>query len=57
MRLDLVNNIGLPEDQVHITGMVVLYNNMLQSLYRSQILTIGVVFLAIMLMFIILFRS
>jgi predicted RND superfamily exporter protein len=57
MRLDLVNNIGLPEDQLHITGMVVLYNNMLQSLYQSQILTIGVVFLAIMLMFIILFRS
>ncbi len=57
MRLDLVNNIGLPEDQLHITGMVVLYNNMLQSLYKSQILTIGVVFLAIMLMFIILFRS
>ena len=57
MRLDLVNNIGLPEDQLHITGMVVLYNNLLQSLYRSQILTIGVVFLAIMLMFIILFRS
>ena len=57
IRLDLVNNIGLPEDQLHITGMVVLYNNMLQSLYRSQILTIGVVFLAIMLMFIILFRS
>jgi predicted RND superfamily exporter protein len=57
MRLDLVNNIGLPEDQLHITGMLVLYNNMLQSLYRSQILTIGVVFLAIMLMFIILFRS
>ena len=57
IRLDLVNDIGLPEDQLHITGMVVLYNNMLQSLYRSQILTIGVVFLAIMLMFIILFRS
>jgi predicted RND superfamily exporter protein len=57
MRLELVNNIGLPEDQLHITGMVVLYNNMLQSLYRSQILTIGVVFLMIMLMFIILFRS
>ena len=57
IRLDLVNNIGLPEDQLHMTGMVVLYNNMLQSLYRSQILTIGVVFMAIMLMFIFLFRS
>ena len=37
--------------------MVVLYNNMLQSLYRSQILTIGVVVFAIMVMFMILFRS
>jgi predicted RND superfamily exporter protein len=37
--------------------MVVLYNNMLQSLFRSQILTIGVVFIAILLMFIILFRN
>lgn len=57
IRRDLINKIGLSEDQLHLTGMVVLYNNMLQSLYRSQILTIGVVFLAIMVMFIILFRS
>jgi predicted RND superfamily exporter protein len=57
IRHDLVNEIGLSEDQVHLTGMVVLYNNMLQSLYRSQILTIGVVFLAIMFMFMVLFRS
>jgi predicted RND superfamily exporter protein len=57
IRLNLINNIGLSEDQLHLTGMAVLYNNMLQSLYRSQTLTIGVVFLAIMLMFIVLFRS
>lgn len=37
--------------------MFVLYNNVLQSLYRSQILTLGVVFLAIMGMFVVLFRS
>ena len=57
IRHHLVNTIGLSEDQVRLTGMLVLYNNMLQSLYRSQILTIGVVFLAIMVMFIVLFRS
>jgi predicted RND superfamily exporter protein len=57
IRLNLISNIGLSEDQLHLTGMAVLYNNMLQSLYRSQTLTIGVVFLAIMLMFIVLFRS
>ncbi len=57
IRMHLVTKKGFAPEQVHLTGMVVLYNNMLQSLYKSQILTIGVVFLAIMLMFIILFRS
>jgi predicted RND superfamily exporter protein len=37
--------------------MLVLYNNVLQSLYRSQILTLGAVFLAIMVMFGVLFLS
>lgn len=54
---DLVNKLGLEEEQVHVTGMVVLYNNMLQSLFSSQIQTIGVVFIAIMLMFAQLFRN
>jgi predicted RND superfamily exporter protein len=57
IRHHLVDTIGLSGNQVHLSGMLVLYNNMLQSLYRSQILTIGVVFLAIMGMFIVLFRS
>jgi predicted RND superfamily exporter protein len=47
----------LDEEQVHVSGMLVLYNNMLQSLFHSQIMTLGVVFLAIMAMFIISFRS
>jgi predicted RND superfamily exporter protein len=37
--------------------MLVLFNNMLQSLYTSQIMTIGVVFLAILAMFVVLFKS
>ena len=48
---------GHGADQVQLTGMMVLYNNMLQGLFRSQILTLGVVFGAIMLMFLVLFRS
>jgi len=48
---------GIDESRVHLSGMLVLYNNMLQSLFRSQILTLGAVFLAIMLMFLVLFRS
>ena len=54
---DLVDEFGLDDEQVNLTGMLVLYNNMLQSLYQSQVLTIGVVFLAIMAMFLVLFRS
>ncbi len=57
IRIDLENKFGLAPEQIHLTGMLVLYNNMLQSLFKSQILTIGVVFLAIMLMFMLLFRS
>jgi len=53
----LTTEMGLRPDQIHFTNMFVLYNNMLQSLYRSQILTIGMVFLGIMAMFLVLFRS
>jgi len=48
---------GLQPEQVHLSGMLVLYNNLLQSLYRSQILTLGAVFAAITVMFLVLFRS
>ena len=54
---DLVNRLGFKEDQVHLSGLLVLYNNMLQSLFESQILTLGVVVLALMGMFMVLFRS
>ena len=54
---DLVGKFGLRENQVHLAGMMVLYNNMLQSLFKSQIQTLGVVILALMVMFMILFRS
>ncbi len=57
IRNHIVNEVGLEEDQVRLTGMAVLYNNMLQSLFDSQIKTLSVVFLAIMAMFLVLFRS
>jgi len=57
IRLHLVNEFGLKHEQVNISGMAVLYNNLLQSLFKSQILTIGAVFIAILLMFMILFRA
>ena len=53
----LTTELGYSKDQVLFAGMTVMYNNMLQSLFDSQIKTIGVVFAAIMAMFLILFRS
>ena len=57
IRHDLVNDLEIDSDYVRLTGIMVLYNNMLQSLFRSQILTLGAVLLALFTMFLILFRS
>ncbi|WP_226643064.1 efflux RND transporter permease subunit [Microbulbifer variabilis] len=51
------NEMGIAPENIHQTGLLVLYNNMLQSLFKSQILTLGAVFVGILLMFLVLFRS
>lgn len=48
---------GFADEAVTVTGILVLYNNVLQRLFDSQILTLGVVMLVITLMFLVLFRS
>jgi len=53
----LVTDMNYSKENFNTTNMLVLYNNMLQSLFSSQIQTIGFVFISIMFMFIILFRS
>ena len=53
----LIEDQEFAESNVHPTGMAVLYNNLLQSLYESQILTIAAVFISIFLMFLVFFRS
>ena len=57
VRRDLVDELGYDEADVTVSGLLVLYNNMLQSLFASQIKTIGVVMLGIAVMFLVLFRS
>ena len=54
---DLVNNFELSEDQFYLSGISVIYNNLLQSLFQSLIGSLLIVFSAIFLMFIVLFRS
>ena len=57
IRGHIQNDMGYAPDRFRLTGMAILYNNMLYSLYDSQIETLGMVFVAILVMFIILFRN
>jgi predicted RND superfamily exporter protein len=57
IRSDLTERFQLAPERVHLTGMMVLYNNMLQSLFQSQVLTLGATVMALMAMFWVLFRS
>tara|TARA_B100001769_G_scaffold272405_1_gene266776 strand:- start:144 stop:2603 length:2460 start_codon:yes stop_codon:yes gene_type:complete len=57
INFDLVNKFDLDEEQFQVTGLAVLYNNMLQSLFSSQIKSLGLVFAVIGLMILVLFRS
>jgi len=49
--------LGLNKEEYKLTGVLILFNNLLQSLFKSQILTLGVVMLGILSMFFILFRN
>ena len=54
---DLKNKIGLNENEFKLAGVLILFNNLLQSLFKSQILTLGLVMIGIFSMFIVLFRN
>ena len=57
INFDLKNKIGLKENEYKLAGVLILFNNLLQSLFKSQILTLGLVMIGILSMFIILFRN
>ena len=54
---DLKNEFGLKEDRYKLAGVMILFNNLLQSLFKSQILTLGLVMMGILAMFVILFKN
>jgi predicted RND superfamily exporter protein len=57
IKKELITEIGLMEGEYKLAGVVILFNNLLQSLFKSQILTLGVVMIGISLMFLVLFRN
>ena len=54
---DLKNKLKLKNEEFKLAGVLILFNNLLQSLFKSQILTLGLVMIGIFAMFIILFRN
>ena len=54
---DLKNKLNLSEEEFKLAGVLILFNNLLQSLFKSQILTLGLVMIGIFSMFIVLFRN
>ena len=57
INLDLKNELGLKNEEFKLAGVLILFNNLLQSLFKSQILTLGIVMAGITAMFLILFRN
>ncbi len=54
---EIHEKIGVPKENIRLANMMVMYNNMLQSLFKSQIMTLGIVLLVLFIMFILLFKS
>jgi len=57
IKTDLPALLGIKAENVHLAGLLVLYNNMLQSLFNSLVLTFGITLLILTGMFFVLFRS
>ena len=57
IREGLRDELDLGAQDVTVSGLLVLYNNMLRSLFASQISTLGAVLAGVALMLLLLFRS
>ena len=54
---EINTKLGFDKSEYKLSGVLILFNNLLQSLFKSQILTLGIVMLGILLMFFLLFRN
>ena len=53
----VLDDLGWQQNQYQMSGLAVLYNNLLQSLFTSQILTLGLVLGSIWILLVLMFRS
>ena len=54
---EIHTKLGVEKKNIHLANMMVMYNNMLQSLFRSQIMTLSIVVLSLFIVFLVLFQS
>ncbi|MAV48614.1 MAG: hypothetical protein CMJ02_01495 [Pelagibacteraceae bacterium] len=54
---DLQTKFKINSDEFKLAGVLIIFNNLLQSLFDSQIKTLGIVMAGIFVMFLVLFRS
>ena len=54
---EIHTQLGVKKKNIHLANMMVMYNNMLQSLFRSQIMTLSIVVLSLFVVFLVLFQS
>ena len=57
LKTEIPNIANISKERVHFSNVLILYNNMLQSLFKSQILTLGTVIILLFIMFLLLFKS
>ena len=57
INLDLKDQLNLNDEEFKLAGVLILFNNLLQSLFKSKILTLGLVMIGIFAMFMVLFRN
>ena len=57
LKVEIPNIANISKERVHFSNVLILYNNMLQSLFKSQILTLGTVIILLFIMFLLLFKS
>ncbi len=57
IKRDLAAMPNIKGEKIHLSNLMILYNNMLRSLFDSQIKTLGIMIAALTLMFFFLFKS
>ena len=57
IKKEIHEKVGIPSENIRLANVMVMYNNMLQSLFKSQVMTLGIVLVVLFIMFLLFFKS